>query len=44
MKAQVISFHCVLRDPLGKVISSSFNHDVLAKFSDPTPEIATTRL
>jgi FKBP-type peptidyl-prolyl cis-trans isomerase SlyD len=30
MKARVISFNCVLRDPLGKVISSSFNHDVLA--------------
>jgi FKBP-type peptidyl-prolyl cis-trans isomerase SlyD len=31
MKAQVISFNCILRDPLGKVISSSFNHDVLAQ-------------
>ena len=29
MKARVISFNCVLRDPMGKVISSSFNHDVL---------------
>lgn len=31
MKAQIISFHCILKDPLGKVISSSFNHDVLAQ-------------
>jgi FKBP-type peptidyl-prolyl cis-trans isomerase SlyD len=29
MKAQVISFHCVLKDSLGHVISSTFNHDVL---------------
>jgi FKBP-type peptidyl-prolyl cis-trans isomerase SlyD len=34
MKARVISFNCVLRDPLGKVISSSFNHDVLARASE----------
>ncbi len=33
-KPQVISFNCVLRDPLGKVISSSFNHDVLARGPD----------
>ena len=36
MKAQVISFRCVLKDPLGRVISSSFNHDVLAKVPEVT--------
>lgn len=39
MKARVISFNCVLRDPLGKVISSSFNHDVLAR----APEKRTSK-
>jgi FKBP-type peptidyl-prolyl cis-trans isomerase SlyD len=34
MKARVISFNCVLRDPLGRVISSSFNHDVLTQSRD----------
>lgn len=29
MKPQVISFHCVLKNNLGKVISSTFNRDVL---------------
>lgn len=29
MKPQVISFHCILRNNLGKVISSTFNKDVL---------------
>lgn len=31
MKAQVISFHCTLKDPMGRVISSSFNSDVLTQ-------------
>lgn len=26
---QIVSFHCVLKDKLGKVISSTFNRDVL---------------
>lgn len=30
MKAQVISFHCILKTKLGRVISSTFNHDVIA--------------
>lgn len=34
MKSQIISFHCVLKDSLGKVLSSSFNHDVLAQISE----------
>jgi len=29
MKAQVVSFHCVLRDKIGKIISSTFNQDVI---------------
>jgi len=29
MKAQIVSFHCVLSDPMGKVISSTFNQDVI---------------
>lgn len=39
MKAQIISFHCVLRDPLGRVISSSFNHDVLARTPETAPNV-----
>lgn len=27
--AQVISFHCVMKNSLGQVLSSSFNHDVI---------------
>jgi FKBP-type peptidyl-prolyl cis-trans isomerase SlyD len=29
MKAQVISFHCVLRNKVGELISSTFNHDIM---------------
>lgn len=29
MRAQVVSFHCVLKDKMGRVISSTFNQDVL---------------
>ncbi len=29
MKAQIVSFHCVLKDKLGRVLSSSFNRDVI---------------
>jgi FKBP-type peptidyl-prolyl cis-trans isomerase SlyD len=29
MKAQIVSFHCVLKNQLGRVISSTFNHDVV---------------
>lgn len=29
MKVQILSFHCVLKNKLGQVISSSFNHDVI---------------
>ena len=37
MKAQIISFHCVLKDPLGRIISSSFNHDVLTEKPSISP-------
>lgn len=29
MKAQVVSFHCVLKDITGRLISSTFNQDVI---------------
>lgn len=29
MKAQIVSFHCVLKNQVGQVISSTFNQDVL---------------
>ena len=29
MKAQIVSFHCVLKNKLGKIISSTFNQDVI---------------
>ncbi len=29
MKVQIVSFHCVLKNKLGKVISSTFNQDIL---------------
>lgn len=31
MKAQIVSFHCVLKTKLGKVISSTFNQDVITR-------------
>ncbi len=29
MRAQIISFHCVMRNKLGQILSSSFNQDVI---------------
>jgi FKBP-type peptidyl-prolyl cis-trans isomerase SlyD len=34
MVVQVISFHCTLKNQLGHVISSTFNHNVLTHSSD----------
>lgn len=34
MKAQIVSFHCTLKDKLGRQISSTFNQDVITQ--DPT--------
>ncbi len=31
MKAQIVSFHCVLRNRIGQVISSTFNQDVMTR-------------
>ena len=31
MKAQIVSFHCVLTNQLGKIISSTFNQDVITE-------------
>lgn len=31
MKTQIVSFHCVLKNKLGKVLGSTFNHDVIAQ-------------
>ncbi len=32
MKMQIVSFHCVLKNKFGKVISSTFNRDILTGF------------
>ena len=29
MKAQIVSFHCTVKNKFGKVISSTFNHEIL---------------
>ena len=29
MKVQIVSFHCILKNKFGKILSSSINHDVL---------------
>jgi FKBP-type peptidyl-prolyl cis-trans isomerase SlyD len=35
MKAQIVSFHCILKNKTGHVISSTFNQDVLTQTPDP---------
>jgi FKBP-type peptidyl-prolyl cis-trans isomerase SlyD len=35
MKAQVVSFHCVLKNKLGQILSVSSNRDVLAHENSP---------
>lgn len=35
MKAQVVSFHCVLKNKLGQVLGSTFNQDVITQVDDP---------
>lgn len=37
MKAQVVSFHCVLKNKFGKIISSTFNNDVITQAGGPEP-------
>lgn len=34
MKAQIVSFHCVLKNKLGQVLSSSFNQDVINQIEE----------
>ena len=34
MKAQIVSFHCVLKDKMGNLISSTFNRDVITQGTD----------
>ena len=31
MKAQIVSFHCIVKNQLGRVISSTFNNDVITQ-------------
>lgn len=41
MKPQVISFHCVLKNRVGKVISATFNRDVITHGpGDPLPGLS----
>lgn len=44
MKAQIVSFHCVLKDKLGKVLSSSFNQNVINQLEDLGPSNGCTKL
>ena len=34
MKAQIVSFHCVLTDKIGKILSSTFNQNVITYVKD----------
>lgn len=38
MKPQIVSFHCVVKDKMGRVISSTYNQDVLT-YDGSQPEI-----
>lgn len=31
MKTQIVSFHCTLKNKFGKILGSTFNHDVIAR-------------
>jgi FKBP-type peptidyl-prolyl cis-trans isomerase SlyD len=49
MKTQIVSFHCVLKNKLGKEISSSFNSGILTDSQNPSltqnqPKILQTLL
>jgi FKBP-type peptidyl-prolyl cis-trans isomerase SlyD len=37
MKAQIVSFHCVLKNALGQVISTSYNRDVITQLPNGAP-------
>jgi FKBP-type peptidyl-prolyl cis-trans isomerase SlyD len=38
INVQIVSFHCVLKDKLGKVISSTYNRDVLTSVEASTED------
>lgn len=38
MNAQIVSFHCVLKNIVGQVISTTFNHDVITSVETPQGE------
>jgi FKBP-type peptidyl-prolyl cis-trans isomerase SlyD len=40
MKAQIVSFHCTVKNKFGKVISSTFNHDILTGGSFQDAQLA----
>lgn len=44
MKAQIVSFHCVLKDTFGKVLSSSFNQDVINQLEGAPSSVDDRRL
>ena len=37
MKAQIVSFQCIVRDRLGKILSSSFNEEVINQLNGVLP-------
>ena len=39
MRAQIVSFHCILSDQVGKVISSTFNQDVITHIEGQTSHL-----
>ncbi len=46
MKVQIVSFHCILKNKFGKILSSSINHDVLtgpSNGNDPQELIALAK-
>ena len=44
MPAQIVSFHCVLKNKLGQVLSSSFNQDVINQLDGSNPSDQRERL
>lgn len=44
MKAQIVSFHCVLKNKLGQVLSSSFNQDVINQLEEENSNSGDLRL
>src|SRR4051812_29727390 len=44
MKAQIVSFNCVLKNKLGQVLSSSFNRDVINQLEEDARDVGNPRL